>query len=80
MIFQGFIGSPFDPSYIYGCKDPSPGKVKTTEPSNWTPSDAADAPPPLFTALSEQLGLKLSSEKTPVDVIVIDHVDHPSPN
>jgi uncharacterized protein (TIGR03435 family) len=44
------------------------------------PSDAADAPPPLFTAIREQLGLKLSSEKTPVDVIVIDHVDHPSAN
>ncbi len=44
------------------------------------PSDAADAPPPLFTAIREQLGLKLSSEKTAVDVIVIDHVDHPSPN
>ena len=44
------------------------------------PSDAADAPPPLFTAIREQLGLKLSSEKTLVDIIVIDHVDHPSPN
>jgi uncharacterized protein (TIGR03435 family) len=44
------------------------------------PSDAADAPPPLYTAIREQLGLKLSSEKTAVDVIVIDHVDHPSPN
>jgi uncharacterized protein (TIGR03435 family) len=44
------------------------------------PSDAADAPPPLLTAIREQLGLKLSSEKTAVDVIVIDHVDHPSPN
>jgi uncharacterized protein (TIGR03435 family) len=44
------------------------------------PSDAADAPPPLLTAIREQLGLKLSSEKAPVDVIVIDHVDHPSPN
>ena len=44
------------------------------------PSNAPDAPPTLLTAIREQLGLKLSSEKTPVDVIVIDHVDHPSPN
>jgi uncharacterized protein (TIGR03435 family) len=44
------------------------------------PSDAGDAPPPLYTAIREQLGLKLSSEKALVDVIVIDHVDHPSPN
>jgi uncharacterized protein (TIGR03435 family) len=44
------------------------------------PTDAADAPPPLLTEIREQLGLKLSSEKTLVEVIVIDHVDHPSPN
>jgi uncharacterized protein (TIGR03435 family) len=44
------------------------------------PSDAADAPPPLFTAIQEQLGLKLEAEKTQVPVLMIDHVDHPSPN
>jgi uncharacterized protein (TIGR03435 family) len=44
------------------------------------PSDAADAPPPLFTAIQEQLGLKLESEKAQVDVMVIDHVEKPSPN
>jgi len=31
-------------------------------------------------ALKEQLGLKLKSEKAPVDVLVIDHVEPPSPN
>jgi uncharacterized protein (TIGR03435 family) len=44
------------------------------------PSDAADAPPPLFTAIQEQLGMKLDAQKTQVPVLVIDHVDHPSPN
>jgi uncharacterized protein (TIGR03435 family) len=44
------------------------------------PSDAADAPPPLFTAIQEQLDMKLDAQKTLVDVMVIDHVDHPSPN
>ena len=44
------------------------------------PSDAADAPPPLFTAIQEQLDLKLEAEKTAVGVLAIDHVDHPSPN
>jgi uncharacterized protein (TIGR03435 family) len=43
-------------------------------------SDAADNPPPLFTAIQEQLGLKIETQKTTVDVMVIDHVDHPSPN
>jgi uncharacterized protein (TIGR03435 family) len=42
-------------------------------------SDVPDAPD-LFTAIQQQLGLKLSAEKTAVDVLVIDHVEKPSPN
>jgi uncharacterized protein (TIGR03435 family) len=34
----------------------------------------------LFEALREQLGLKVKAEKGPVEVLVIDHVEHPSPN
>jgi uncharacterized protein (TIGR03435 family) len=40
----------------------------------------ADAPPGLFTAFQQQLGLKLESTKAPVDVLVIDHVEKPSEN
>jgi len=36
--------------------------------------------PSLFTALQEQLGLKLEATKSTVDVIVIDHIDLPSEN
>jgi uncharacterized protein (TIGR03435 family) len=44
------------------------------------PSDDAKAPPNLYTAMQEQLGLKMGPEKIPADVIVIDHVEKPSEN
>ena len=36
--------------------------------------------PSLFTAIQEQLGLKLESHKGRVDVLVIDHIERPSEN
>jgi uncharacterized protein (TIGR03435 family) len=41
---------------------------------------ATDVGPSIFTALQEQLGLKLESARGPVRVLVIEHVDHPTPN
>jgi uncharacterized protein (TIGR03435 family) len=43
-------------------------------------SAADEGGPTIFTALEEQLGLKLEAQKSKVDVIVIDHIDLPSEN
>jgi uncharacterized protein (TIGR03435 family) len=36
--------------------------------------------PPLETAIQEQLGLQLKDAKAPIQVVVIDHIEMPSPN
>jgi uncharacterized protein (TIGR03435 family) len=41
---------------------------------------AAPSAPSLYDAFQQELGLKLSAEKTPVDVLVIDHAEKPSEN
>jgi uncharacterized protein (TIGR03435 family) len=58
---------------------------------SWSPTEAqfggrggnmpADPDSPdIFTAVQEQLGLKLESQKDPVDVLMIDYAEKPSPN
>jgi uncharacterized protein (TIGR03435 family) len=41
---------------------------------------APDAPPGLFTAIQDQIGLKLERVKAPADVLVIDKVERPGAN
>jgi uncharacterized protein (TIGR03435 family) len=43
----------------------------------WLPAadSSTDLPTSIYTALAEQLGLKLDSRRLPVDVIVVDHVE-----
>jgi uncharacterized protein (TIGR03435 family) len=62
---------------------------------NWTPDESqfrsmgvrvppppqdGSGPPGLFTAIQEQLGLRLESVTAPVEIIVIDRVERPSDN
>jgi uncharacterized protein (TIGR03435 family) len=49
-------------------------------PSSGDNTPAADAPPPLFTAIQEQVGLKLDAMKAPAKVMVIESVEKPSAN
>ena len=48
----------------------------------WSSDDAKDTEPdpPLFTALEEQLGLKLVADKASEKVLIIDSMERPSPN
>jgi uncharacterized protein (TIGR03435 family) len=48
---------------------------------NWSPNDAVESTAPsIFTAVQEQLGLKLEAEKAPVKIIVVDSIEKPSGN
>ncbi len=48
-------------------------------PANWPP-DSEFNPPALLTALKETLGLTLEKGKAQVEVLVIDHLEKPTPN
>jgi uncharacterized protein (TIGR03435 family) len=41
-------------------------------------SDSTSGQPSIFTAVQEQLGLKLEFERNPVDIVIIDHVERPT--
>jgi uncharacterized protein (TIGR03435 family) len=64
----GLTGS-FDLDLSYTPDSPARGAIGV-------PSDG----PSIFTALQEQLGLKLDSQKGPVDVFVVDRAERPTPD
>jgi uncharacterized protein (TIGR03435 family) len=54
-------------------------QMKWTVDESKGPTDGS-APPGLFTAIQQQIGLKVEPVKAPVDVLIVDAVERPSAN
>jgi uncharacterized protein (TIGR03435 family) len=55
---------------------PGPGETPNEAPG----AGDIESRPSIFTAIQEQMGLKLESGREPVEVLVVDHIDRPSEN
>ncbi len=53
---------------------------KFAQMAGTAPPQSNDSGPSIFTALEEQLGLKLQMTKGPVDIYTIEHIEEPSEN
>jgi uncharacterized protein (TIGR03435 family) len=69
----------FDLRYDGAATSPLPGRGRATAISPDTPSDPARAPS-IFTALQEQLGLRLDSQRGVVDVLAVLSAELPTEN
>ncbi len=76
----GLTGN-FDYKLDWTPDDATAAMTKGGDPAPGDNANASDSVgPSLFTAVQEQLGLKLEAVKTPTDVIVIDQIEQPSAN
>lgn len=86
------MGTPREGAYIKGLTETLSnvlGRPVTNETGldgpydyklEWTPEGSDAGGPSIFTALTEQLGLRLESKKGPVQVFVIEKIEKPSEN
>jgi uncharacterized protein (TIGR03435 family) len=75
-LLEGSVGrNVFDRTGLAGKFDVD---LQWTPDQPWQPGDLNG--PSIFTAVREQLGLKLESTKGPVDVLVIDRAEQPTAN
>jgi uncharacterized protein (TIGR03435 family) len=58
----------------------TPDRMPQGAPGSPIPAPSDPDAPSIFTALQEQLGLRLESAKNTVEVLVIDHVERPTPD
>ena len=77
MVDKTGLTGKYDISMEWASDETAPGQSPADAPAA-LPSDSADAS--FFTALQEQLGLKLESQKGPVQVVSIDRAEKPSEN
>jgi len=81
-ILASFLGAPvldetgLKGTYNYSLEFADPRLTVSGEPR----SRQADSRPDLFTAVQEQLGLRLQAAKMPIEFVIIDHVERPTPN
>ena len=59
---------------------PDAAQLAALGPNAPPPSNDPEAPPDLFAAVQQQLGLRLESTKAPVEVLVIERAQKPSEN
>jgi uncharacterized protein (TIGR03435 family) len=73
---EGFYDFDFRFAMEFGRGGPPPPGSPAAAPNAITPGDE----PVLFTALQEQLGLKLNPQRATLDVLVIDSIERPAEN
>jgi uncharacterized protein (TIGR03435 family) len=78
LVDQTGLKGTYDIALKWTPDDGPSGSQPSVLPDSASESDAGGGA--IFTALQEQLGLRLESTKGPVDTIVIDHIEMPSEN